>query len=76
METSCLITYECETRGCYAHSVDMGHFCPGVESRKAALQALCICDPTINAAPNQDCPLHGETEGRPLIHSIQAGTDN
>jgi hypothetical protein len=36
---SCLETYECRERGCYAQDVGMGSMCPGVEAREAMADA-------------------------------------
>lgn len=34
----------------------------------------CICESEINAAPNQDCPLHGETEVEYLRRKLAEAT--
>lgn len=42
---SCLVTYECGTRGCYAESVGMSMYCPGVADREAGEKAQMTSTP-------------------------------
>jgi hypothetical protein len=59
---SCLEDYECRTRGCYAESVGMSMYCPGVASREAEVtseQCWCDTDNSITETYAVDCPVHG-----------------